>query len=75
MVAFNVFFKVVENDKEFQTKGMPWLCDKCRREDEVLLKITVDYNNIVLCKKCLMESKRLITNKEKELKDVGRSNK
>lgn len=67
-MAFNVFFKVVENDKELQVKGVPWLCDKCHREDEFLLKMVIDYNTVVLCKKCLMGAKRLVTDKEKELK-------
>ena len=68
-MAFNVVFKLIGNQKELQRKGIPWLCDKCHREDEVLLKITIDYNVVVLCKKCLMEAKRLITDKEKELKN------
>lgn len=68
-MAFNVFFKVVENPKELQTKGAPWLCDKCHCDKEVLLRITIDYDTLVLCKKCLTEVKRLIINREKELKN------
>lgn len=68
-MACNVFFKTVENDKKLQVKGIPWLCDKCHREDKFLLKITVDYNMVVLCKKCLMDAKRLVTDEEKELKE------
>ena len=67
-MAFNVVFKVVENDKALRVKGIPWLCDKCHCEDEFLLKIVIDYNTVVLCKKCLMGAKRLVTDKEKELK-------
>jgi len=67
-VATNVFFKTVENYKELQMKGIPWLCDKCHREDLVLVNMTVDYGTLVLCKKCLLEAKRLITDLEKELK-------
>jgi len=68
-LAFNVFFKTVQNHKELQTKGVPWLCDKCHTEPEVLLRIKIDYDTLVLCKKCLMGAKRLITDLEKELKD------
>ena len=67
-MAFNVVFKVVENDKALRVKGIPWLCDKCHTEDEFLVKITADYSTVVLCKKCLMSAKRLVTDKEKELK-------
>ena len=74
-MAFNVVFKVVKNDKELRIKGIPWLCDKCRREDEFLVKMIVDYNIVILCKKCLLEAKRVITDKEKELKDVDKSDK
>ena len=68
-MATNVFFKTVENYKELQMKGIPWLCDKCHKEDPALLKMTIDYGTLVLCKKCLMAAKRLITDKEKELKE------
>ena len=67
-MAFNVNFRLVENPEQ-QFKTAPWLCDKCHREDKVLLKIHVDYDTLVLCKKCLLEGKKLITDKEKELKD------
>lgn len=68
-MAFNVFFKLVENPEEFQTKTTPWLCDKCHKKNEVLLKTSIDYDTLILCKKCLMECKKLITDREKELKD------
>ena len=67
-MAFNVFFKTVRNHKELQVKGVPWLCDKCHCEDAILLKMSIDYSTLVLCKKCLMGAKRLITDREKELK-------
>jgi uncharacterized protein (DUF488 family) len=73
-VAFNVFFNVVENE-ELRIKGIPWLCDKCHREDEVMLRIKVDYETLVICKKCLMGAKRLITDREKELKNENRGDK
>lgn len=72
-MAFSVFFKVVQNHKESRLKGVPWLCDKCHKEDEVLLKVTIDYSTLILCKKCLMKMKKIITNKERELKDENRS--
>lgn len=68
-MAFSVFFNTVENYKELQLKGIPWLCDKCHSEPEVLIKINIDYDILVVCKKCLMDAKRLITDKEKELKN------
>jgi transposase-like protein len=68
-LAFNVFFKTVENPKELQIKGTPWRCDKCHKDPEVLLKITIDYDTLVLCKKCMLGAKTLITDKEKELKN------
>jgi len=74
-VAFNVFFNMVENDKEFQTKSAPWRCDNCRKDGQVLLKITIDYDTLILCKKCLMLGKRLVTDREKELKDGCKGNK
>lgn len=73
-MAFNVFFNVVENE-ELRIKGIPWLCDKCHREDEVMLRIKVDYETLVICKKCLMGAKRLITDREKELKNENRGDK
>ena len=69
-MAFNVFFTMVENDKEFRTKSAPWRCDYCRKDKKVLLKITIDYDTLILCKKCLMLGKRLVTDREKELKDA-----
>jgi len=67
-MAFSVHFRLVENPEQ-KLKTTPWLCDKCHAEEKVLLKIHVDYDTLVLCKKCLMEAKKLITDKEKELKD------
>jgi hypothetical protein len=64
-MAFQVFFDVVENS-QLQTKSVPWLCDKCRKKDSFLIKMQVDYDTLVLCKKCLMGCKKLITDKEKE---------
>ena len=68
-MAFNIYFKTVENNPRYPTKATPWRCDKCHKEQEVLLKIKVDYDTIILCKKCLTAMKKLITAKEKELKD------
>lgn len=68
-MAFNVFFKIVENHDSLVYKGIPWRCDKCHDSNGVLLRIKIDYDTLVLCKKCLMGAKRLITNREKELKD------
>lgn len=68
-MAFNVFFKLVENPEESQTKAAPWRCDNCREEKKVLAKITIDYDTLILCKRCLMSGKKLITDREKELKD------
>ena len=68
-MAFSVFFNTVENHKELQVKGIPWLCDKCHCEDAFLLKMSIDYSTVVLCKKCLMGAKRQITDKEKEQRD------
>lgn len=67
-MAFSVHFKIVENSDQ-KMKMTPWLCDKCHAEEKVLLKIHVDYDILVLCKRCLMEAKKLITNRERELKD------
>ena len=66
-MAFNVFFKPVENHDELVFKGIPWRCDKCHGNDHVLLRIKIDYDTLVLCKKCLMGAKRLITDRVKEL--------
>ena len=68
-MAFNVFFEIVENNPIYETKSAPWLCDKCHTMDRVLLRMKVDYDVIILCKKCLMASKRFITDKEKEIKN------
>lgn len=68
-MAFSVFFKMVQNHEELRFKGIPWLCDKCHCEDEVLLKMIIDYDTVVLCKKCLLEAKKIITDMEKELKN------
>jgi hypothetical protein len=72
-MAHSVFFKTVQNHEELRLKGVPWLCDKCHKEDEILLKVTIDYTTLIICKKCLLEMKKMITVKEKELKD-DRSN-
>lgn len=68
-MAFNVFFKPVENYEDIVYKGIPWNCDKCHARDRVLLRIKIDYDTLVICKKCLMGAKKLITDREKELKD------
>lgn len=68
-MAFNVFFKTVENHEDILFKGIPWDCDKCHARDEVLLRIKIDYDVLVLCKKCLMGAKRQITDRDKELKN------
>ena len=70
-MAFNIFFNIVENEK-LRIKGIPWLCEKCRRDDEVMIKIRADYETLILCKKCLMGAKRLITDREKELKNENK---
>ena len=74
-MAFNVIFNIVENHEGLRLKGIPWLCNKCHCEDEILLKITIDYDTLILCKKCLMAAKRMITDKEKELKNENRDDK
>lgn len=71
-MAFNVFFNIVENDK-LRVKGIPWLCDKCHCDNDILVKMSVDYSTVVLCKKCLMGAKRLVTDREKELGDESNS--
>ena len=65
-MAFNVFFKIVENHADILFKGIPWKCDKCHAEDKFLMRIKIDYDTLVLCKKCLMGAKKQITDKEKE---------
>ena len=67
-MAFNVHFQLVENYAQMNSTA-PWLCDKCHREDKALLKIQADYDTLILCKKCLLEGKKIITEWEKELKD------
>ena len=69
-MAFNVFFNVVENE-ELRNKSAPWLCDKCHCEDEVLLRMRVDYQTLVLCGKCLVSANQLIIDREKELRYEG----
>lgn len=66
-MAFNVFYQLVRNQD--MGNSQPWMCDKCHKEEEVLLKISVDYDTLILCKRCLFEGKKLITTQEKELKD------
>jgi len=67
-MAYSVHFRLVENPENY-SQMTPWLCDKCHKEDKALLKIHVDYDTLVLCKKCLLEGKKIITDREKELKD------
>lgn len=67
-MAFNVFFRTVENHKELRIKGVVWRCEKCHCDDDIMTKITIDYDSVVLCKKCLLDAKRLITDMEKEKK-------
>lgn len=71
-MAFNISFVLIENS-DLQCKSAPWRCDNCHKSPKVLLKVTADYDMLVLCKKCLLDAKKLITNKEKELKDAGKS--
>ena len=70
-MAFHVFFQLVENPT-LLSKSMPWRCDRCRKKDKALLKILVDYDTVVLCKKCLLEGKKLITERDRELKNEDR---
>jgi hypothetical protein len=65
-MAFNVTFETVKNI-ELKLKGIPWRCNKCRCEDEILLKINIDYDTLIICKKCLLEGNSLVIEKEKEL--------
>ena len=67
-MAFNVFFKPVQNYDELRIKGVVWRCEKCRKDPDILLKIKIDYETLVICKKCLMDAKRIITDMEKELR-------
>lgn len=71
-MAFNIYFKVVENNPHYPTKATPWRCDKCHKEQEVLLRMKVDYDTVVLCKECLTAMKKEIMDKEKELEDGNR---
>lgn len=68
-MAFNVSCSTVINYEDIVYKGIPWNCDMCHVRDTVLLKIKIDYDTLVLCKKCLLGAKKCITDKEKELKD------
>ena len=74
-MAFNVFLNSVINDIENHTKSTPWRCDHCHKDYEVMMKITVDYDKLILCEKCLLAAKKQITSKKKELKDARRDNK
>ncbi len=70
-MAFHVFFQLVQNPT-LSSKATPWQCDKCRKKDKALLKVSVDYDVVVLCKKCLLEGKKLITERDRELKNEDR---
>jgi glutaredoxin len=72
-MAFNVFFNIVENDLRLYNKSIPWRCDKCNDTPKLLMKISVDYDTLVLCKKCLASTKKMITDKEKELNNDSKS--
>jgi len=61
-VAFNVFFNIVT-------------CDSCHKDHEVMIKISVDYDKLILCDKCLLAAKKQITSKKKELKDERKNRK
>jgi len=74
-VAFNVFFNTVINDIENYTKSNPWRCDQCHKDYEVMMKITVDYDKLILCEKCLLTTKKQITSKKKELRDERKNRK
>ena len=73
-MAFHVFFQLVENTA-LPSKATPWRCDKCRKKEKALVKITVDYDTVVMCKKCFLEAKTMITDREKEIKNEIRRNK
>lgn len=70
-MAFHVFFQLVEN-ATLPSKATPWQCDKCRKRDKALVEITVDYDRVVICKKCFLEAKKMITDREKEIRDENR---
>lgn len=74
-MAFNIYFKLVENSKDFQTKATPWRCDSCKKEEEVLLRARIDYDTLILCKKCIKGLSTLIIEREKELKDERNTHK
>jgi len=74
-VAFNVFFNIVTNDIENYTKSNPWRCDSCHKDHEVMIKISVDYDKLILCDKCLLAAKKQIIEKKKELKNERRNRK
>ena len=74
-MAFNVFFTLVYNDFAMYNKSIPWRCNSCNAAPDVLIKISVDYDTLILCKKCLASTKKMITDKEKELKDASRKDK
>jgi hypothetical protein len=73
-VAFNVFFNIVINDIENFTKANPWRCDCCHKDYEIMMKVSVDYDTLVLCEKCLMAAKKKVTEKKKEIKNERKSN-
>jgi hypothetical protein len=67
-VAYNVYFKVVINEKKYYSNRTPWRCDICHKDPEVLLKMSIDYDTMIICDKCLHKAKKLITDKKKDLK-------
>ena len=67
-MAFNVYFKPVMNDPDVFTKANPWRCNKCNKKDIVLIRGKIDYDTLVLCKKCLLEIIDQIEEKENEYK-------
>ena len=69
-MAFNAYFKPVTNDPKLQTKANPWRCDKCNKKDLVLIKGKIDYDTLILCKKCLIKIIEQIENKERELNGI-----
>jgi hypothetical protein len=68
-MAFYVTFETVRNI-ELKLKGVPWRCNKCRSESEILLKVNIDFDTLIICKKCLLEGRKLIISSEKELKEL-----
>jgi glutaredoxin len=67
-VAFRVYFSLVENFRDMYSKNAPWRCDKCHKAPDVLLRVEVDYDTLILCKNCLNKAKKKITDKEKDRK-------